>query len=157
MSASGIDLIEATTPSELVAFRRLLEDYMNSDTRPCLASGPLVPHELIQEFGPPKGRLFLAELAGKVVGCVGIRALPSGAGEMRRLYVHPDYRGAHIGRMLAEAGIEAARELGFRFVSMDAPCDRKPMLSLAQSLGFREVADSFEPRPGGVLRLQRAI
>lgn len=157
MSRSGIDLVEATTPSEIAAFRRLFETYLKLEASPCPSVAVVSVADLTQEFGPPKGRLFLAELDGKTVGCVGIRALPSGACEMRRLYVHPDYRGAHIGRMLAEAGIEAARELGFRFVSMDTPCDRKPLLSLAQSLGFREIADNSEPHPGGVLRLRCAI
>jgi predicted N-acetyltransferase YhbS len=109
---AAIEVIEATTPSDFVAFRRLYLDYaatvglteLQRDSEvSCLSS----------EFSSPKGRWFLAESGGEVVGCVGVRLLPGGEAELRRLYVRPQARGGRIGCELARAGVEAARELGF--------------------------------------------
>lgn len=108
----AVEVIEATTPSDFAAFRSLYLDYA--------ASAGLPPAQrdsefscLSSEFSSPRGRWFLAESGGQVVGCVGVRLLPGGEAELRRLYVRPAARGGRIGCELARAGVEAARELGF--------------------------------------------
>jgi GNAT superfamily N-acetyltransferase len=68
--------------------------------------------DLPGEYAPPGGELFLARSGGRVVGCVALRALGDGIGEMKRLYLRPEARGQGLGRALAERAIAAARERG---------------------------------------------
>jgi ribosomal protein S18 acetylase RimI-like enzyme len=69
-------------------------------------------------FDPPAGAFVVgrAGTAGPVVGGVGVRAvdhdLPGRRGEIRRLWVDPEWRGRGVGRRLMEAVERAACDLG---------------------------------------------
>src|SRR5262245_38102744 len=71
------------------------------------------------DYGPPRGCLLLAKDNGDAVGCVGLKPLPDATCEMKRLFVRAGYRGAGLGRLLAEAAIEHARAMGCRRVVLD--------------------------------------
>jgi ribosomal protein S18 acetylase RimI-like enzyme len=87
------------------------------------------------KYAPPEGALLLA---GRV-GVVGVRPLGAGFAEMKRLYVAPPARGRGLGRALALAAIEAAREAGHRAIRLDT-LDRMPeAVALYRALGFREI------------------
>lgn len=65
-------------------------------------------------YAAPSGRLLIARDAdGSVLGCSGVRPHSTGRAEIKRLYVRPPARGTGLGRALAEAALEAARELGY--------------------------------------------
>ena len=87
-------------------------------------------------YAAPGGRLFYAELDGRAAGCVGVRPFADGVCEMKRLYVEPELRGHGIGRALALAAIEAARELGHRRVLVDTLPAMRIAVRLYRELGF---------------------
>ena len=55
---------------------------------------------------------------GALIGSAAIKHLPDGAAELKRLYVRPVARGTGLGKRLATAAIDRARELGY---TDDAP------------------------------------
>lgn len=58
-------------------------------------------------------QFFVAELDGRIVGCVALYSFPeAAAGEMACLAVHPDFRGGGRGEALLSAVEQAARESG---------------------------------------------
>lgn len=59
------------------------------------------------------GFLVLARQGKTPVGCVAVRALSSSTGEVRRLFVRPEYRTAGLGRRLLDDATDRARATGF--------------------------------------------
>ncbi|MFZ5482968.1 MAG: amino-acid N-acetyltransferase [Pseudomonadota bacterium] len=79
---------------------------------PLEQAGVLVhrPRELLEQ---EIERFFVAELDGRVIGCVALYPFPDArAGEMACLAVHPDFQGGGRGEALMAAVEDAAREQG---------------------------------------------
>ena len=95
------------------------------------------------DYGAPRGALLLATVDGKVAGCCALRPLDAAdypnAAEMKRLYVRPAFRGLGLGRQLAEAVLDAARQAGYSCVLLDTLDDMEAARALYVELGFAEV------------------
>lgn len=105
------------------------------------------------EYGPPRGALFLAMVDGQVAGCCALRPLDAtdypNAAEMKRLYVRPAFRGIGLGRQLAEAALDAARQGGYACVLLDTLSDMEAARALYEELGFEEIPPYYHnPIPG---------
>jgi ribosomal protein S18 acetylase RimI-like enzyme len=104
------------------------------------------------DYAPPEGALLIARGDdGAAIGCVGLRRLDDLAGEMKRLYVHPSARQTGLGRALAIAAIDAARERGYREMKLDTLAQLERAIALYRKLGFRPIAPyGHHPYPGTV-------
>jgi ribosomal protein S18 acetylase RimI-like enzyme len=65
------------------------------------------------------GELAVARRAGKVLGAVRIRRLPSGEGEFGMLAAHPGHRGTGLGRELVAFAEDRARDQGVRTMQLE--------------------------------------
>jgi GNAT superfamily N-acetyltransferase len=88
-------------------------------------------------YARPTGCMLLAMWTGEPAGCVALRQIGDGVCEMKRLFVRPALRGKGIGRALAQAIIEEARQIGYKHMRLDTVLE--PAKSLYRSLGFREI------------------
>ncbi len=91
----------------------------------------------------PDGALYVASGYDKTLGCVAVRRLDDESCEMKRLYVCPDARGSGLGRLLAEAAIEAARGLNYRRMRLDTLPSMDAARELYADLGFRQIAPYY--------------
>src|SRR3954452_24042026 len=61
----------------------------------------------------PRNRLWIAELDGKLVGCVAIVAITAEIAQLRWLLVDPAVRGRGLGKRLFAEAIAFAKEQGY--------------------------------------------
>ena len=141
---SMIQILQAA-PDDLPEVRRLFLEYQSSlGVSLCFQNFDAELAALPGDYIAPDGCLLLAENHGEVAGCIALRKLGDGTCEMKRLYVRPQYRGANIGRALAEAVIQYARRAGYARMRLDTLPKLEAALSLYKSLGFKEIAPYHE-------------
>ncbi|MGA2620179.1 MAG: GNAT family N-acetyltransferase [Thermoguttaceae bacterium] len=133
-------LVHVQSEEQLLAARHLFLEYADWLGVDLCFQG--FQHELDGlpgEYAPPEGRLLLAVVDGRAVGCVALRKLEQGVCEMKRLYVQPAHRHNGLGRRLAEGIIGEARTIGFVRMRLDSLTSLKEAARLYQSLGFTEI------------------
>jgi putative acetyltransferase len=110
-------------------------------------------------YAPPSGRLWLAEVDGRLAGCVALRALGERACEMKRLYVRDFARGRGVGRALAERVLQDAREIGYDAMRLDTlRIERmRAANALYDALGFRDIAPYYDNPLPGARYMERTI
>jgi len=95
------------------------------------------------DYDASRGASLLAEVDDAWAGCCALRPLDTAdypnAAEMKRLFVKPGHRGLGIGRLLAEAIMDAARARGYDCILLDTLDDMETARALYAELGFEEV------------------
>jgi GNAT superfamily N-acetyltransferase len=94
------------------------------------------PHEMVA----PDGTFLVGYEAGDAVACGGLRRLEDGICEIKRMYVVPGARSRGVGRALLRALEDAARELGYDRVRLDAGPEQRHSRVLFASTGYVEIA-----------------
>ena len=91
------------------------------------------------KYALPDGRLYLdISDDGIARGCIALRKLSDGKGEVKRLYVRPEYRGKGIATALVERIIEDARNIGYKELYLDTLPELESAVRLYKSFGFEE-------------------
>jgi GNAT superfamily N-acetyltransferase len=96
------------------------------------------PSATPSDFSPPGGAFVVGFLDGVPACCGGVKALGGDVGEIKRMYVVPEFRGRGIAYALIQALEDAARELGHRVMRLDST---SATWSIYQAAGYREIAD----------------
>ena len=154
MDTQAVTLTIPSDRQELSAVRTLFQEYADSlGVDLCFQGFEAELAELPGEYGPPRGRLLLAWVGDALAGCCALRPLDNcdypNAGEMKRLYVRKAFRAFGLGRELAEATLDAARQIGYTSVLLDTLNDMEAARALYTDLGFVEIAPYYHnPVPG---------
>jgi GNAT superfamily N-acetyltransferase len=99
--------------------------------------------ELPGAYAPPGGCILLAAANESAFGCVALRAIDGGVGEIKRMYVQPARRGEGWGRKLAVAIVAQARCIGYRELVLDTLSRLTTARALYAELGFSECAPYY--------------
>ena len=141
MSTAVIALSQADTPELVSTARALFREYAEAIGTDLAYQG--FAAELVslpQPYAPPEGAPLIAHVNSELAGCVGLRPLGTGVGEMKRLYVRPAYRNVGLGNHLVDAVIQAARQAGHRELRLDTLASMASAQALYRRLGFVEIA-----------------
>ena len=140
-ASANFDFQQVASPAQVETIRQLFGEYADAigvDLEYQGFSAELAA--LPAPYQPPHGALLIATLRGASAGCVALRRLDERAGEMKRLYVRPQFRGSGLGRQLIERVIIAAREAGYDELRLDTLASMIEAQELYRRLGFREIA-----------------
>jgi ribosomal protein S18 acetylase RimI-like enzyme len=132
---------EAQSGADIADCRLLFEEYQRGlGVDLCFQDFARELATLPGDYAPPRGRLLIARDGVEPVGCVALRPLGEGDGEMKRMYVRASHRGTGLGRALAERVIAEARACGYRHVRLDTLPHLAAAIALYRSLGFVDAA-----------------
>jgi GNAT superfamily N-acetyltransferase len=81
--------------------------------------GPDMPRAGPRELAPPGGTFVVGFEDGVPVCCGGLKRLPDGACEVKKMFVAPAARGRGVARALLEELERLARELGYATARLD--------------------------------------
>jgi len=87
---------------------------------------------------PPDGILLIVEDDGQVAGMGAVRMLSDEAGEIKRMYNDPQYRGRGYGRLMLNKLLEVGRDLGCSSFFLNTPKFAVAAQGLYRSAGFVE-------------------
>ena len=140
-----MDLLIAA-PEEMDAVRQIFQEYADSLNIDLEFQGfDSEIAGLPGDYAKPRGQILLAHVDGSIAGCCALRPLDDcdypNAAEMKRLFVRKAFRGFGLGRQLAEAMLDAARQAGYDHVLLDTLDDMEAARALYVDLGF----ESIEP------------
>jgi putative acetyltransferase len=142
--APQIQLLPPDTPEALDATREIFREYarlLGVDL--CFQGFEAELAQLPGDYAAPGGGLLLAWVDGALAGCGAFRPLPdadyANACEMKRLYVRRAFRRFGLGRQLAQALMDQARQAGYSAMLLDTLDDMEAARGLYASLGFGEV------------------
>jgi len=96
------------------------------------------------KYARPKGSLLIAYQGGLPAGCVALRDLGEGIGEMKRMFVPAAFRGRGIGRALADRIITEARVVGYERMRLDTSRRQREAMRLYERSGFKKIPPYYD-------------
>jgi GNAT superfamily N-acetyltransferase len=98
----------------------------------------------LHEFIPPSGCLLLGQYEAKIAGCACLRKIGENIGEIKRMYVRPEFRKKGIGRALIETIINEASNIGYSKIRLDSAPFAKEAYTLYRVCGFQDIEPYLE-------------
>lgn len=116
-----------------------LYDGLDLDDREMPKAGPA-------ELSPPGGAFVVGYEDGLAVCCGGLKRLPDGACEIKRMFVAEQARGRGVARALLEELERIARELGYAVVRLDTGPRQPRSRRMYELAGYRPIGN-FNANP----------
>jgi GNAT superfamily N-acetyltransferase len=98
------------------------------------------------ELGPPAGTFLVGYRDGVALCGGGVKRLPDGSCEIKRMYVVPAARGQGLSRVLLHTLEDAARALGYQVARLDTGPRQPHAQGLYESEGYVAI-DNFNANP----------
>lgn len=95
--------------------------------------------DIEQSYLQNGGTFFVLELSDRtIIGSYGLYRIDHQTCELRKMYVHKDYRGRRLGKRLMNHALTRARELGFKTMTLETAAILKEAIALYKANGFKE-------------------
>jgi putative acetyltransferase len=120
--------------------RTSLEEY--GENKPGTVYTDPTTDDLNSLFQAPKSVYFVAEDEGKIIGGCGIyptKGLPKAYGELVKLYLHKNYRGLGLGKLLMEKSFSASKEMNYTHLYLESIPALNQAVHLYEKMGFEKI------------------
>jgi len=116
------------------------------------------PEEFARLYFEEGAGIWLARLEETVIGCIALRAMPQFArgGEVKRLYVQPDYRGRGIAAALHDALQSYARNFCYRWLYLDTADNMKAAIRFYEAQGYKRCA-RYNENPQATIFMRKEL
>lgn len=86
-----------------------------------------------------EGIIYMLDSDGQAVGMGALKRLEDSVGELKRMYIHPEYRGQGYGTALLQKLIAKGRELGYATLRLDTADFMTTAHQMYRSAGFTDI------------------
>ena len=90
-------------------------------------------------LSPPAGVFLLVRSDGQAVGCGGLQRHGHDTGEVKRMWIHPAWRGLGLARRLLAELEDRARRVGYERVVLDTNATLQEAMALYESSGYEPI------------------
>jgi len=105
---------------------------------------------------PPAGLFVVAVSDGEPVACGGLHTLAPGVGELKRMWVHDDWRGAGLGSRLLRHLEGQSRALGHDVLRLDTNGALAEAIGMYQRAGYRAI-ERYNDNPWATHFFEKAL
>jgi GNAT superfamily N-acetyltransferase len=95
---------------------------------------------------PPHGTFLVVRSDDTTVGCAGLHRIDDATGEIKRMWIDPDWRGLGLGRRLLDRVEDAARDRGRERVVLDTNETLVEAIALYERAGYEPI-DRYNDNP----------
>ena len=96
-------------------------------------------HHDQEQMAPGAGAFVVATSDGRPVACGGVLELEPEIAEIKRMWVHPDWRGAGLGSRLLRHLEQVAADLGYPTVRLDTNGTLVEAIAMYERAGYRHI------------------
>ena len=104
--------------------------------------------KLIKEDVP----FFIIRNTGIPVGCGGVKLFGTDYGEIKRMYIRPQFRGLGFGKLMLDHLADFARSRGIAILRLETGIAQREAIGLYERAGFHLIAPFGEYRPDSLSR-----
>jgi DNA-binding MarR family transcriptional regulator/GNAT superfamily N-acetyltransferase len=105
---------------------------------------------------PPSGVFVVALSDGEPVACGGLQTIASSVGELKRMWVHDDWRGAGLGSRLLRYLEDQARAFGHRMIRLDTNAALAEAIGMYQRAGYQAI-ERYSDNPWATHFFEKAL
>jgi DNA-binding MarR family transcriptional regulator/GNAT superfamily N-acetyltransferase len=135
--AATVD-IRSVHPASVEAKRAVQSYFDELDERFPTGFDPGDHHD-DEHMAPGAGAFVVASSDGEPVACGGVQALAPAMGEIKRMWVHPGWRGAGLGSRLLRHLEHVSADLGHRVVRLDTNGTLVEAIAMYERAGYRHI------------------
>ena len=116
------------------------------------------PESFAKDYFQPGAGFWLAQAGKQLAGCIALRPLRAReqAGEIKRLYVRPEYRGSGAAVALLDALERYAETSGYRWLYLDSKDDLQAALRFYRRHGY-EPCEPYNQNPQATIFMRKAM
>ena len=144
MTSPDIQCADPSSPDATACLQAYVDE-LNRLFPEGFAPGPLSTPDC-EALRPPRGAFLIARSEGALVGCVALRLHDAMIGEVKRLWVAPDWRRGGLASRLMDAVETQARALGMTRLVLDTSRHLPQAVAFYRRWGWREI-DRYNDNP----------
>jgi GNAT superfamily N-acetyltransferase len=132
----AIDVVDPRSAAAREALTQYLAEIVRRGAVRSVATGEL---DDVDDYTPPGGRFLVVSRRDAVLGCGAVRSMTRVTGEVKRMWIHPDARGAGLGSRLLDALVAQSRALGHTTLLLDTNAVLTEARALYAKHGFEAI------------------